>query len=344
MGIDGSEPTVDEADDERLRDAYRELYTWVTASVEVDRGLGHLYDRATARRRARRSLAAAVAVAATVAVIGTAVAIGRSTAGDDVVADRGPSRGASRVTTPTDECDLARGARIYLQPTATDEQVATVRAVLVASGDRRPDFVDRDAAYREFRELFSEQPDLLAVTRAEDLPTSFRVSEPDVAGRIDWSAVRSLPGVLRVEPLARGCARAPAGGDDVPSVVTDVMPPACPTRPGLVELGTFLPARFDAVPRPGAGEGWGIGGPCTRHWVVPGDPGSHVTAFGPDSGVTVSSLGGTVVETANLEGWVWGRLEGGLWLGDPSGRFVVVGYGVDEAEWRALIEELIKQP
>jgi len=212
------------------------------------------------------------------------------------------------------------------------------------SGAHGLDYVDRAATYREFRDIFHDQPDLLAASRPEDLPTSFRVSDPDAAGRIDWPAMRSLPGVLRVEPLARGCASMPAGTEDVPSAAAITTPADCPTRPGLADLGKLLPTRFDPVPLPGAGGGSGIGGPCTRHWEVPGDPGTHVTEFVGDSGVTVSSLGGTVVEAASLDGWSWGHVEDGLWLADPSGRFVVVGYGVDEAEWRALIGELIKQP
>ncbi len=65
---------------------------------------------------------------------------------------------------------------MFLKLAATPAQTAAVRKLLQRAPEvRRFAFLTRVDAWREFRKLFAAQPDLIAGTTADQLPTSFRV-------------------------------------------------------------------------------------------------------------------------------------------------------------------------
>ena len=95
---------------------------------------------------------------------------------------------------------------VYMNPTATDEQIESVRTQLddnklVGSFE----FLDEEASFAEFQRLFEDQPDLVSAIKPDELPQSFRV-KPASADAEVVSAVseefRDLEGVLRVEYAA----------------------------------------------------------------------------------------------------------------------------------------------
>ncbi len=73
-------------------------------------------------------------------------------------------------------------AEIFMNVDATSNQIAEVRAALESDPDVESfEFLDKQAAYEEFKRLFAdEQASLVENTRARDLPTSFRI-KPDRA-------------------------------------------------------------------------------------------------------------------------------------------------------------------
>lgn len=86
---------------------------------------------------------------------------------------------------------------VFLDVRASPDQARAVREEIRRSGlARRVTFVSKQDAYREFRRLFSDQPDLVATTSPEALPESFRI---DVDRRRDGTRlarrVEALPGV-----------------------------------------------------------------------------------------------------------------------------------------------------
>jgi cell division transport system permease protein len=85
---------------------------------------------------------------------------------------------------------------VWLAIDATSTQVDAVKASLIAtSGVDQVIYIDKDAAYAEFRELFPDSPEMLASVKPADLPASFRVvtTAPLPIGTVDnWS---SIPGV-----------------------------------------------------------------------------------------------------------------------------------------------------
>jgi cell division transport system permease protein len=92
---------------------------------------------------------------------------------------------------------------VYMDPDATAEQITAVRAGLEESPQVSSfQFLDKDAAFREFRQLFErDSPELIESVTPEVLPTSFKVKPVDAA--VDL--VRSLqqqfgerPGVREV--------------------------------------------------------------------------------------------------------------------------------------------------
>jgi len=64
----------------------------------------------------------------------------------------------------------------FMQVHATEQQIADVSAAL----DKDPEvktftFLDKDAAFQEFKEIFRKEPDLVKNINASSLPTSFRI-------------------------------------------------------------------------------------------------------------------------------------------------------------------------
>lgn len=96
-----------------------------------------------------------------------------------------------------ERCDVPE-VYVFMRPTATAEQTDAVRTHLESIDTLSdPDFVDRDATYERFIELFGDQPDFVASIDPDDLPESFRVH-----GDLDPTteqAIEAIDGVLRVE-------------------------------------------------------------------------------------------------------------------------------------------------
>lgn len=95
---------------------------------------------------------------------------------------------------------------VYMNPTASDEQVETVRGRL----DQNPqvdsfEFFDKEASHAEFERLFREQPDLVSEITPDDLPSSFRVkpasTDPNVVSAV-VEEFKAMPGVRTVSYAA----------------------------------------------------------------------------------------------------------------------------------------------
>src|SRR4051812_10941522 len=88
---------------------------------------------------------------------------------------------------------------VFMQPQATDSQIEAVRSQLTQLQDtevRRVTYVDHDAAYKEMRSLFADQPNVVDSLKPSDAPTSFRVV-PVKAELVDsiGSRFKDQPGV-----------------------------------------------------------------------------------------------------------------------------------------------------
>lgn len=91
---------------------------------------------------------------------------------------------------------------VFLQPEASPEQIDAVGANLEDSPEvSDATFVDKDAAYAEFEDIFADTPELVESVTPDDLPTSYQV-EPvnkDAAAVEDLSLqFEGQPGVMRV--------------------------------------------------------------------------------------------------------------------------------------------------
>ncbi|MGZ6899349.1 MAG: permease-like cell division protein FtsX, partial [Acidimicrobiia bacterium] len=103
----------------------------------------------------------------------------------------GACSGGSSTHAKSDQPDLV----VVMAPTATATQIATVRHIIGRSHDvARFSFESQAAAYREFKRIERDSPDLIAITRPSDLSASFSVhltrSRSTLAHRLD-----RLPGV-----------------------------------------------------------------------------------------------------------------------------------------------------
>lgn len=123
--------------------------------------------------------------------------------------------GPSATALPTqDPCERAwRGVRleVFMTVTATDEQIADVDELLTTSPlVKRFRFLDKAAAYEEFKRIFRDDPALVANVDPNALPTSFRIvpKRPSTVSRIKQAA-DVLPGVDDVAtPPTRAVVRA----------------------------------------------------------------------------------------------------------------------------------------
>ncbi len=94
---------------------------------------------------------------------------------------------------------------VFMKPDASKAQIGAVsNALNPRNNDQvaRVTFFDKSRAYREFKEVFRDDPVLLSTSRQEDMPTSFRV-KPAIkdAGLIDQlgQQLKAAPGVYTVE-------------------------------------------------------------------------------------------------------------------------------------------------
>ena len=134
---------------------------------------------------------------------------------------------------------------IYMQPNATDIQLAAVRIKLAADPEVKSfSYLDHAAAYQEMKRLFPNEPDLVNALPPGDLPTSFIVTLRNASkSQSVISEVQSLPGVKEVQgtglQLPLSGANQPTGSEARPARVSFVLEP------------TWLPAGFSA-----SGGGW----------------------------------------------------------------------------------------
>lgn len=93
---------------------------------------------------------------------------------------------------------------VFMNPEATPQQDAAIRAMV--DQDRNPEirsfeYVDKDAAYAEFQELFKDSPELIENVTPDLLPPSYRIvpvdSDAEVISEIA-KQFRNQPGVRRV--------------------------------------------------------------------------------------------------------------------------------------------------
>jgi cell division transport system permease protein len=88
---------------------------------------------------------------------------------------------------------------IYLQPTVTEQQKASIQRDLEANPDVRDDgitFVDQDETYQEFQDLFQDSPQLIETVTPDILPPSFRIA-PEVQ---DPEVVQALGQIFEDKP------------------------------------------------------------------------------------------------------------------------------------------------
>jgi cell division transport system permease protein len=91
---------------------------------------------------------------------------------------------------------------VYLQPTITEDQKASIRKDLEDNPEvREATFVDQDKTFEEFKRLFQNSPQLVETVTPEILPPSVRVApriqEPDVVKALG-DQFDSKPGVYEV--------------------------------------------------------------------------------------------------------------------------------------------------
>ena len=92
---------------------------------------------------------------------------------------------------------------VYMNADAAPEQHAAIESLIDSSPDiSSSEFVDQQASYQEFTELFADEPELLAAVTPEDMPPSFRVvpaNSEAVAVEDLASQFEGRPGVRKVK-------------------------------------------------------------------------------------------------------------------------------------------------
>lgn len=122
------------------------------------------------------------------------------------VADEGPAISLCaflgiELEVEPDEPEVEDGVTeiVFLEPDATDEQRAAVEELL--SGYESVEFVDQDATYEEFAELFADDPAVVEPVTPDLLPSSFRVARSEGEPPVDVVALGELAGVREVVVL-----------------------------------------------------------------------------------------------------------------------------------------------
>ena len=95
---------------------------------------------------------------------------------------------------------------VYMNPTATDEQVDAVSTAIDNSGKADDvDYLDRERTFEVFQQLFRDQPDLISTVPPEDLPTSFQIKPTSTDAEVVSSfrdSLETLDGVRTVQYAA----------------------------------------------------------------------------------------------------------------------------------------------
>jgi cell division transport system permease protein len=135
------------------------------------------------RRNLLMTLAGIITVAVSLCVLGGALLLSR-------LVDHGTQQWKNGVE-----------LEIFMNVRATQGQIDSVNRALNNDRDvRSARYLTKEDAYEEFRRLFRDQPDLVATTDAEALPSSYRVA-PDEAELTETVAARysTQPGVDEVK-------------------------------------------------------------------------------------------------------------------------------------------------
>lgn len=92
---------------------------------------------------------------------------------------------------------------VYMNPSAKEDQIESVRKAL----DESPQvesiiFLDQEETFKEFQRLFKDQPNVVEMVKAEELPPNFRIkpksTDTDVVSAVG-KEFEQLPGVYKVE-------------------------------------------------------------------------------------------------------------------------------------------------
>jgi hypothetical protein len=107
------------------------------------------------------------------------------------------ARPASHPSTTADDarCEWT----VYMEPSATPEQIKAVGALLRTKphpGDVR--YLDAKASYERFKKLFKDRPDMLNAASRGDFPPSFQVRTSVLPEQV-IAEVENLPAVRNVD-------------------------------------------------------------------------------------------------------------------------------------------------
>ena len=95
---------------------------------------------------------------------------------------------------------------VYMNPTATGDQVDAVSAAIDNSGQVDDvDYLDREKTFEVFQTLFRDQPELVSTVEPEDLPTSFQIKPTSTDAEVVSSlgdSLETLDGVRTVQYAA----------------------------------------------------------------------------------------------------------------------------------------------
>lgn len=197
--------------DDDLRDALRAEANGVNAGPELlDRIVLRNARRAPSRWRRAAPWLAVAAAAALVAAVATTLPDERREE-LDVAGDTGTTAPSSPSTSglagdlpnsTTLPCSVRpdTDVAVYLQPTASDREVAAIGARIEADADfSEVTYMDQEEAYAHFRELFADQPELIATVTADILPPAYFVNLVNIADAPSLRAeLAETPGVYQV--------------------------------------------------------------------------------------------------------------------------------------------------
>lgn len=91
---------------------------------------------------------------------------------------------------------------VFVQPEATDDQIDAIDRLLAESPQvENTEYVDTDATFEEFQDLFADSPEIVETVDPEALPTSYRVVPVDKSAETIAAlrnAFQAQPGVYEV--------------------------------------------------------------------------------------------------------------------------------------------------
>jgi len=110
---------------------------------------------------------------------------------------------------------------VWMDPEASPEQDSNIRDSLDNPGVASFTYIDQEATYEEFRELFADVPEMLEVVTADKLPPSYRVVPENPDADVVQELVRQFegrPGVRDVVSADKTIRQIQRTADDVSRV------------------------------------------------------------------------------------------------------------------------------